>query len=358
MRILHAIHTPRFSGAEMLVAALAKKHTISGNPSAVVSFNPAEKDFLPVIEEQLISGVEWYSPLLVLKGWRRSCFYRKTINSFKPDVIFSHSVIPSAYARVVAGRSVIPILHSEKNYEGGLLKKSELILQYFSAGVISVSDLAKDEYSKNFGYPETVTIKNGVDLNEVRGKVSDRENIRASMNIENDAIVILQVGRLDRIKQQHLSLHALAPLLRSNPKYKFFLVGLIEDLSYLEELNSFINFNGLHHQVSLLGPRKDIAEILAAADVFLMPSAREAHSIAMLEALASGLPIVASSIPSFQYAKTHAGVQLVNPLELATFTAAIASAASNMVRHPRSLVGFDIQDTARAYLQFAKKCTS
>ena len=94
MRILHAIHTPRFSGAEMLVTSLTAIHTRMGHSSSVVSFNPSEFDFLPVIESQEQKGIEWHQPSSALTGLKRTAFYRAISKKVQPDIIFAHSVIP------------------------------------------------------------------------------------------------------------------------------------------------------------------------------------------------------------------------------------------------------------------------
>ena len=360
MRILHAIHTPRFSGAETLVATLTQLHSSQGHPSAVVAFNPTAPDFSSVIEDQEQKSVRWMHPRVPLKGFQRIAFYRKAANHFQPDVIFAHSVIPAAYARLAGLRPVISVLHdaSENDYQSGNLRTIEFLLQHFSSGVIAVSETARQRYAHTFKRPDTIHVPNGIRVDTIRGAAPSREIIREGLGLQKNDIAVLQVGRINRIKQPHLSLAALVPLMQQNPNYRFFLAGLVEDLNYLEELKQFVRNNGLEAEVNLLGPRNDVAQLLTASDIYLMPSAREAHSVAMLEALASGIPIVASTIPSFQYAQTYAGVQLVDPLQIAAFTSAIASAITHITRHPRELIGLDIQDTAQTYLQFAKKCTS
>jgi glycosyltransferase involved in cell wall biosynthesis len=86
--------------------------------------------------------------------------------------------------------------------------------------------------------------------------------------------------------------------------------GLTEDADYEAKLRKLIADSGLSAQVELLGSRTDVPELLAASDLYLMPSTREVHSVAMIEALASGTPVIASDIATFRYAESLPGVTL------------------------------------------------
>ncbi|MFP3534130.1 glycosyltransferase, partial [Burkholderia sp. SIMBA_042] len=83
---------------------------------------------------------------------------------------------------------------------------------------------------------------------------------------------------------------------------ELWLAGLTEDPSYGDALQRLVEQHGLSGKVRFLGSRPDIPALLSAADVYVMPSQREAHSVAMIEALANGVPIVASTIPVFEFA--------------------------------------------------------
>lgn len=174
----------------------------------------------------------------------------------------------------------------------------------------------------------------------------------------DDTIVFIQAGRVCRIKGQHLSLQAIQPLLQSNREIQILFAGLIEDIEYQKELNTFVKLNSLEDRVHFLGPRNDVPDLLYAADIFLMPSKREAQGIALVEALATGLPIIASDITGFEFSRKFEGVQLVNTECTDDYSNALIKLFSLRQRYNRNLSGYDIQDTATAYIEFAKKCTS
>ena len=86
--------------------------------------------------------------------------------------------------------------------------------------------------------------------------------------------------------------------------------------------------------------------------MFVMPSRCEAHSVAFLEALASGIPIVASRIPSFAFASGFPGVQLVDTDDVPCYADAVV-AALGQARAQRSLAGLTLRDTAARYRAIA-----
>jgi len=356
MRILHVVHTPRYSGAEILVTGLTKVHAESGHESRVVSFNPAEDDFLPIINQQSSIGVEWYSPKYKLSKLGRLFFIANTKRLFKPNVIFAHSVIPAAYARIVAPTKVIIILHAEDNYQSKYLSNIEKVLQFATKGVIAVSDTAKASYAKAFTHTKTKHIPNGIDVNKFSMNLTVRKTVRDQLGLSCDSFMILQVGRIDRIKQQHLSILAAAPAIKLNPSIRLIFLGLIEDIAYMSEMQTIIRDSGLQNNINFLGARSDIAEMLCAADLFLMPSVMEAQGIALIEALASGVPIIASGINNFQFATKFEGVSLLSPNEIVSVFTAIQGHILSRKRYMRDLSHMSIEKTGIEYIDFANSC--
>lgn len=358
MRILHVVHTPRYSGAEILVASLAKVHTEMGHESRVVSIKPSEEDFKSVTAQQQQDGVEWVTPSRLFGRLLRAPFIKNTVSDFCPDVTFAHSVIPAAYTRLAAVKNVISVLHSETNYESGRARYFEKLLQYRSAGVISVSELALKNYSKTFTFPKTRYIPNGISIESIKRSALERKSARAQLGFCATDLVVIQIGRIDSIKQQHLSLKAMIPIIKGNSAVHLLFAGLVEDKLYLQTLKHIAKDAAITPNVHFLGPRKDVADLLAATDLFLMPSLREAQGIAMIEALAAGLPIVASSIHGFQYVVGFDGVSLLPPENADQFTRAIRLSLTQPRRYDRDLHDLDIKDTALAYIDFAIQCTS
>jgi glycosyltransferase EpsD len=114
---------------------------------------------------------------------------------------------------------------------------------------------------------------------------------RRELNIPENSFVILSVGELNKNKNHETVIRALSKITNKNILYFICGQGMLKN--YLIEL---IQELGLSNQVKLLGFRNDLEEIYQTADLFAFPSYREGLSVSLMEAMASGLPIVCSDI--------------------------------------------------------------
>ncbi|WP_192813937.1 glycosyltransferase [Halomonas smyrnensis] len=133
-------------------------------------------------------------------------------------------------------------------------------------------------------------IPNSVDINSFAQ--ADGMAVKSELTITDNCLTILQVGRLMPVKNQAWSLKIAAAMRKFGTDFQMFLVGAGPDQQALE---SQIARMGLTKNVKLLGLREDIAELMAAADVMLMPSLHEGFPLVLVESQAAGLPSVISS---------------------------------------------------------------
>lgn len=144
------------------------------------------------------------------------------------------------------------------------------------------------------GVPEVklACIHNGVDPEMA---VRARAEARRRLGIPVDAYVMGTVARLDPVKAQGLLIQAMAEsAIRDVPRaQRLYIVGEGPERPRLESL---IREHNLGEQVQLIGARDDVPEWLSAFDVFVLPSFNEGISIAALEAMAAGLPVVAAQV--------------------------------------------------------------
>ena len=138
----------------------------------------------------------------------------------------------------------------------------------------------------------------GVDLSKFdkgQRKTEKGEAIRLSLrrtwNIDPSAFVFVSVGELNDNKNQEVAIRALAK--SNNPNFNYLICGEGKNRKYLLELAEKL---GVGKQVKLLGYQSNIAEVLLACDCFLFTSFREGLPGALMEAMASGLPCIASRI--------------------------------------------------------------
>ena len=183
--------------------------------------------------------------------------------------------------------------------------------------LICVSEAARDSYVAAGLAPEKlVTIRNGIE--PVLPSDDARPRLRRALGISPTAPIILTVARMTPQKG-HLNLIEAAPtVLARRPDAVFVLVGT----GPLEgELRRHVREHGLDAAVLLLGARRDVPELLAAADLFVLPSHFEGLSLVVLEAMAAGLPVVGTRIGGTEETVVHGGTGLLvrpgDPLALA-----------------------------------------
>jgi len=158
---------------------------------------------------------------------------------------------------------------------------------------VTVSDDLRSWLVRRLHIPgsKVTTIHNGVDL--TRFSYQDQLKSRLKVGLPADARVIGTVGRLDPVKDQAALIRAFARLASTHPQAMLVIAG---DGPCRGELGALVSTLGLEKRVRLLGSRSDIPVVLAALDVFALPSIAEGISNTILEAMATGLPIVATRV--------------------------------------------------------------
>lgn len=128
----------------------------------------------------------------------------------------------------------------------------------------------------------------GVDLEKFSKTKIDKKAKRRELGIPEDAVLLLSVGELNHNKNHETVIRAIADM-----NVYYIIAGQGELHQHLEDLIDSLN---LRDRVKLLGFRRDVKELYEAADIFVFPSFREGLSVSVMEAMASGLPCVASKI--------------------------------------------------------------
>lgn len=140
-----------------------------------------------------------------------------------------------------------------------------------------------------------VTIANGLDIENwpSNGQAADRTSLRQTLGIEPDAPMVTTVARLHPQKGYEHLLEAVPGVLEAHPSAHFVWVG---DGELEDALSQRIHSAKLEGRVHLTGARSDVPDLLAASDLFVLPSLWEGMPNAVLEAMAAGLPVVATAV--------------------------------------------------------------
>jgi glycosyltransferase involved in cell wall biosynthesis len=161
--------------------------------------------------------------------------------------------------------------------------------------IVAVGQAVRRALIDNEGFPPNriQVIYNGIDVNLFDRGLHDRDAARQEIGLTGQDLAILQVARLDYLKDHGTAVRALERVVGSCPQARLILVG---EGPEKEKIVEAVRQRGLATQVRFLGLQKDVPRVLAAADVFLLTSISEGIPLTVIEAMLAGLPVVATEV--------------------------------------------------------------
>lgn len=220
------------------------------------------------------------------------------------DLVHCHTPVGGVLGRLVSqkyrkqGCKVIYTVHGLQFCKGESLKNwiiyypVEKIMSLMADVIITINQEDYRRVKKSFWNKHTTYIPGvGINLDKVRETSVDRKKKRASLGFTDDDIILFHSGEHSIRKNQKTLIEALSIL--KNPKVHLVLAGDGSLKNYHQEL---ADQACLHDQVHIIGFRTDIYELLKSSDIFLFPSIHEGLGISLLEAMACGLPCVATEV--------------------------------------------------------------
>lgn len=162
------------------------------------------------------------------------------------------------------------------------------------SGFVAVSDEVREAMIRRIGpiQDKIVTICNGVDLRRYEHP-ANRITVRRQLGVGIDTKLLITVGTLKAAKGHEFLIRAASEIVSRHPDAHFLFVG---DGELKRELQTQSQSLNLSDNIHFLGNRSDVADLLAASDVFVLPSLWEGLPMALLEAMAAGKPIVATAV--------------------------------------------------------------
>lgn len=212
-------------------------------------------------------------------------------------LLHSHLYHANFYGRLAARRAGIPCIASIHNTYTCPKWHRRLINRYLgrhTARFIAGSEEIRRDIVRYDGIDaaKIEVIANAIDLGRAESTLS-REAARLRLGVAADAVVLGTIGRLEEQKGHRFLLQALALLAQRNLRPQLLLVG---DGRLQQPLRDEARALGVDGQVQMLGTRDDLGDLLRAMDLFVMPSLWEGLSLAMLTAMAAGLPVIATDV--------------------------------------------------------------
>ncbi len=161
--------------------------------------------------------------------------------------------------------------------------------------IIFVNKITRQAYLKLYKVSpkKCITIYNGIDTTKFSGEDGQRKNTREKLGLDENDCMVFASGNLTEVKGHRYLVSAIKMLVEKGYSIKCYIAGQGE---LKESLEQQVKNLDLSKYVKLLGYRNDIPLLLTATDIFCMPSLSEALGYSLIEALSSGIPVIASNV--------------------------------------------------------------
>lgn len=242
-----------------------------------------------------------------INNLKKSYYITKDLmNKKKYDLIHCHSPIGGIVCRIANKNStyygstkMIYTAHGFHFFKGNNPLKNFVfknIEKYGAKYTDTLITINKEDYeaAKNFSLKKNGTVEYvpgvGIDIDKINGIQGDKKKLCEEIEISDNSILLLSVGELNNNKNHKIVIECL-PELPNNLHYLICGVGPLKKQH--EELAEKL---GVSHRLHLLGYRNDVIKVMKSCDIFIFPSKREGLSVALMEAMACGLPCIVSKI--------------------------------------------------------------
>jgi glycosyltransferase involved in cell wall biosynthesis len=278
MKIIHLVDSLERGGQEVFLVNLAACQVKSGHDVTIICSTSA--GVLEGKAKQL--GVRVNASLVDIKNtFTKLVKLYSIVSEIKPELIHTHNRQPLIYAVFSLSflRSRIINTRHGDNVRGLNWSLSAI----FSYKIVNVS--AELFQSSNFVNRNLFKFKNIV----IHNGIPIKKSLSSGKNIGN----MIMVGRLSAVKNYDYALEIVQQCKLKGTRLHLNIIGDGPEKVRLQEM---VSKQGLNSEITFLGDRDDVHKLLCESDIFLMTSTSEGHSIALLEAVAAGLPCLVSDV--------------------------------------------------------------
>jgi L-malate glycosyltransferase len=315
VRVLYVNQAGQVSGAERSLLTL-----IDGLPAEVTPFVACPAGELEDevrgrgIESFRIAGTAasfrlhpWHTAVGLFDIGRSSLEVRRAVARFRPDVVHANTTRASLLALLARRRSGPPVLAHIRDWTPP---------GAFPDFVLRVIEGKADEIAANSAYVAgrfpggrlkrpVVVVPNPVDLAPFAPGAADGAKVRRETETLDGVELLSIIGQLAPLKAQDDAIRITADLAAAGRDVRLLVVGSVkfassgaslDNAAFGEGLPALARELGVADRVLFLGERSDVADLLAASDVLLMPFWQDGFGRVAVEAMASGVPVAASSV--------------------------------------------------------------
>jgi glycosyltransferase involved in cell wall biosynthesis len=369
LKVLHVINGLGTGGSERSLAELLPGLRDAGvEPSVVCLFRRTEGVHDAVVsqgfEVDVLPRTGWVGRVRALRA-RLLEVHPELVNTaiFESDVVgrWAARVTATPVLTTLVNTSYAPARRADPNVRPVRLRAARAVdgwtarhlTTHFHAVTPTVKAAAVDALRID---PAAVTVvERGRDPSRLGVPSAERRaRMRAALGLRDDDEVVLNVGRQEYQKAQRDLIDAAAPLVAANPRAIVLIAGREGNAS--DELARRHTSSPVRDRIRFLGHRDDVPDLLAAADVFAFPSLYEGTAGAVIEAMALGLPVVATAIDSLRDVVAEGDNALLVPPRA---PAALAGAIGQLLDDPDRRRAFGASSRARFEARFTlARCTA
>lgn len=294
IRVLLVIPTLDASGAEKQFALLASRlprDRFEPHVVALTRSGPYERPIRDAGVPITILGKRFKADPV---AWSR---LRRVVRRLRPDVMHTWLFAANAYGRLAASGDEAPaVIVSERcvdSWKSGWQLWLDRQLVRRTAALVGNSESVAEFYRQQ-GIPadKIVTIPNGIDVPAIDR--AQRASVLAELGLPTDARIVASIGRLARQKRVDVLVWGMQLLRQLSPNVFHLIIGDGPERLRLERLAEHFTCHGV---TRFLGHRNDVARLMSCIDVMWLASDFEGQSNSIMEAMAAGLPVIASDIP-------------------------------------------------------------
>jgi glycosyltransferase involved in cell wall biosynthesis len=331
LRVAQIVDSLQIGGAEKLMVVFVSQARLRNVDTTVICLKTGSYTPIPEQLSSLGAEVRTFSSkkALEIKRFRELL---KFLREQRFDIVQTHlrtANIIGTLAANIAGIPVINTLHSVRvgpdHNNAGRYHLETWALRYAAKRVIAVGHVVAQAHVKRFPNRMIDIVPNAVEPIETV-PYPERQSLRASLLGDPARPLFLSVGRLSPPKSFSDLIAAFGEVVRIQPSAVLAIAG---DGVLKEELQQQISHHGLQNSVFLLGLRNDVPRLLSAADFYVSSSRWEGLPLSILEAMSSGLPVVATTVGEIPYVVTTDSGILVPPAEPGLLASALIRILQN-----------------------------
>jgi glycosyltransferase involved in cell wall biosynthesis len=311
IRLAYVNHTGAVSGAEVVLINMVRG--LDRSKYDPIAICPQEGELAGRLATEGIASFP-LPPVAARFTWRpdkllraalsltRAIFaLRRTLSRTAPDIVHANSLragVVASLGSVGSGRKVVWHVHDHlpQHPLSTVIRIAALLLR--PARVIAVSHATARAFKGSFAFKGVVvTVHNGVDLRRFPLKGQERSQTRAALGVPEDAFLVCAVGQICARKGLLELIEAFQIAHAQAPKMHLMIAGSVvfeHEERYLERLRRAAAEPSLAGKVRFMGQVLDVSSLLRTADLMVLNSREEPFGLVLVEAMASGTPVLAT----------------------------------------------------------------